>query len=119
MWGTTRWQLMHPKVHISSNTTWPPRSARRSGPSALSHVSLVNSGAGPRSGNATTGEVDSTIVSSTPRAPDGPPIVAPSAPLQGAPAAQPTPRIDRTVSNTPRVDGLTNPIGGQSTRETL
>src|SRR3972149_252130 len=96
MWGTPRWQLMQPKVHISSSTTFPPRSARRSGPSALSHVSLVSSGAGPRSGGAATGAVDSTIVSST---------------LQGPAEEQAVPRIETTTSSTAGNHGLPCFIG--------
>src|SRR5215207_523893 len=42
---------MQPKVHISSMTTLPRRSARRRGESTFSQVSLLNSGASPRSGS--------------------------------------------------------------------
>src|SRR5215211_4625645 len=48
--GITCWQLMQPNVHISTMTTLPRRSARRSGESTFSQVSFVSSGAGPRSG---------------------------------------------------------------------
>src|SRR3990172_11434543 len=112
MWGTTLWELMQPKVQISRSTTLPPKSARRSGPSALSHDSLVSSGAGPRSGSATAGEVDATIVSSTS-------FQDAARRLQGAPPAQPAPRIDRIARHTPGIDGCVNRIGWKSTRETL
>src|SRR4030095_9748310 len=42
---------MQPNVHISTTTTLPRKSARRRGASTFSQVSLVNSGAGPRSGS--------------------------------------------------------------------
>src|SRR5215210_7116524 len=59
--GITFWQLMQPKVHISRRTTWPRRSARRKGESTFSQVSLVSSGAGPRSGrDASFGMEEST-----------------------------------------------------------
>src|SRR5919106_233126 len=50
---------MQPNVHISRMTTLPRKSARRRGESTFSQTSLVNSGAGPRSGNeATIGMVE-------------------------------------------------------------
>src|SRR5215208_4046613 len=48
--GMTCWQLMQPNVHISTITTLPRRSARRKGASTFNQVSLVSSGADPRSG---------------------------------------------------------------------
>src|SRR5271157_6562290 len=51
----TCWQLMHSKVHISSRTTLPRRSASRRGWSVFNQTVLVSSGAGPRSGSRAEG----------------------------------------------------------------
>src|SRR5688572_22879706 len=52
---------MQPNVHISTITTLPRRSARRRGASTFNQMSLVSSGADPRSGReASFGIAEST-----------------------------------------------------------
>src|SRR5688572_1517047 len=52
---------MQPNVHISTITTLPRKSARRRGTSTFSQISLVSSGADPRSGReASLGIEEST-----------------------------------------------------------
>src|ERR1700752_1479067 len=57
---------MQPNVHISTMTTLPRKSARRSGESTFSQISFVSSGAVPRSGSEATmdmAESDCCVIS--------------------------------------------------------